>query len=506
MTGPARSAGRGLGVAVVVAGIGALLWLHHTPQVGDLAAQTAYAQLARRAGYVPFFARWYGGVPVGGYSLLTPPLMAAFGVRAVGVLATLASAALAALLVGGARRPTAGAAVFALAACADLFSGRVTFAAGGAVALGAVLAAERRRPVPAAALGALAAVTSPVAGLFCLLPAAVLLLTDPPRRRPALFLGGGAAVALAAVSLAFPVGGYEPFADFVLRPALAIPLAAALLPVGRRVRVGLLLSAGAVLGAYLVHSPLGSNVTRLSILVVVPTLVAAARLPLLLLAPAALVLGLWPWHQLHDDLVAASDASARPSFVAGLAGRLRGDPTVATQRVEVLEPRTHWAQTRLVDAGVTVARGWLRQVDEGRNPLFYGRAPLTVGSYRGWLDGQGVAYVARPHGVPLDFGTGAEDALVGGGLPYLHPVWSDAHWTLYAVDRPAPVATGAAAVTALTDTGAQLAGGPGVVTIALHWSPYLVVGGGVVQRDGDRTRVVLATGGSHRLHAVWRWP
>jgi hypothetical protein len=499
---PARSV-----PALVVAVVGCLLWLWHTPPVGDLAAQTGWAQLVRRAGDVPWFARWYGGVPVGGYSLTTPPLMALVGVRTVGVLATVATAAIAAALLRDARRPVLGAAFFALTAVADIYSGRVTFAAGAALALAAVLAIERGRTAVAAVLALLATVTSPIAGLFLAIPLAVYFLIDRGRRRSALIVGIVTAAVGLAVSALFPVGGLEPFAFFVFRPAVEIPIVAALLPVGRRVRLGLLLGAVVTAAAYYVHSPVGSNATRLALLVAVPALVASCRLPAIVLAPFVVILGLWPWHQLHDDQVAARDPSAQVSFTAGLVDRLKSDPLVHTQRVEVVQPRTHWAETRLANNGVTLARGWVRQVDEGRNPLFYGRSALNATTYRQWLDSYAVAYVAVPKGTPVDFGSGAEDGLVTRGLPYLRKVWSDPHWDLYAVANPAPVATGVARVTQLTDTGAHLqAAAPGVVHLDLRWSPWFTVDGGSVHRDGDHVSLTLTKAGPHYLHGVWKFP
>ena len=199
-----------------------------------------------------------------------------------------------------------------------------------------------------------------------------------------------------------------------------------------------------------------------------------------------------------------------PAFVAGLAARLAPDPVVGRQRVEVIEPRTHWAQTRLADVGVTPARGWLRQIDEQRNPLFYQRAPLTGATYRAWLDAHAVAYVALPHGVPLDFGSGAEASLVARGLPYLRAVYADPQWTLYAVDDPAPLATGPARVTALPDTGVVLqASAPGDVRLSLWYSPLLVVDGGAVRAvpgEPGETEVHLDSAGRHVVHGVWRLP
>ncbi|HEY5336130.1 MAG TPA: hypothetical protein VIJ71_08925, partial [Mycobacteriales bacterium] len=60
---------------------------------------------------------------------------------------------------------------------------------------------------------------------------------------------------------------------------------------------------------------------------------------------------------------------------------------------------------------------------------------------------------------------------------------------------------------ALTDTGATVENdAPVTVTLALRWSPWLVVNGGSVGRAGDLVRLTLATPGLHRVHAVWRLP
>jgi hypothetical protein len=493
---------------VVLVVIGSALWLWHTPPVGDLSAQQSWTQLVERSGYVPWFARWYGGVPVGGYSFVTPGLMALIGMRTVGVLATIATVVIAVFLVRRSRHPLLSAIAFTAAGLSDLYSGRITFAAGGAVAWAAVLALENRRTKTAVALAVLAGLTSPVAGVFLLIPMVVWVLTNADRRRAALICIGAILVVIAVVGVLFPVGGREPFAFFVFRPAVEIPLVAALLPVGRRIRVGLLLAALAIAASYYVTGPMGSNATRLSLLVAIPVFVAACRLPALWVLGAAVVLGIWPWHELNNDMRAARAASAQRGFTASLERRLVGDPLVRTQRVEVLDTPTHNAAAQLVAHRVTLARGWVRQMDEGRNPLFYGRSPLTAATYRSWLDRNAVAYVAMPNIARYDFGSAGEAALISGGLDYLHPVWSDESWTLYAVSNPTPLTAGVARIMDLTDTGAVLlADKPGVVTLRMRWSRWLVVDGGSVHKGpngSDEVTVELRSAGVHHLHAVWR--
>jgi hypothetical protein len=180
---------------------------------------------------------------------------------------------------------------------------------------------------------------------------------------------------------------------------------------------------------------------------------------------------------------------------------------VGGSRVELVDTATHWPSTYLLPH-VALARGWERQVDESRNPIFYGRAPLTATSYRQFLDRNAVGLVAVARGVPFDYGTKDEAALVRGGLPYLHLQWSDAHWQLYTVTQPAPIVASPAVVDCLTDTGLTLrAPGAGRYEVRMRWSPYLVVSGGKVSRasDGD-VELTLTSPGTHDLHAVWRIP
>ncbi|OAR24513.1 hypothetical protein A8W25_19160 [Streptomyces sp. ERV7] len=76
---------------------------------GDLAAQLAWAGFAARHPGSAYNLSWYGGAHTANYSLLTPWLMAAFGVRTVSVAAGLCGTWLMALLfvrAPGSRRPT----------------------------------------------------------------------------------------------------------------------------------------------------------------------------------------------------------------------------------------------------------------------------------------------------------------------------------------------------------------------------------------------------------------
>ena len=100
-----------LAVAVVLGG----LYVVIAPHTADLAAQTARADVFRRSGYVPYWTGWFGGTPMAGYSLITPPLLGVFGPVWLGAITVVASAAVAVPLLRSSRRPQAAAIAVAVA-------------------------------------------------------------------------------------------------------------------------------------------------------------------------------------------------------------------------------------------------------------------------------------------------------------------------------------------------------------------------------------------------------
>jgi hypothetical protein len=355
-------------------------------------------------------------------------------------------------------RPRAGAIAFVIAASLDVASGRTTFAVGSVVALAAVLAVERRSVPFAVGLAALATATSPVAGFLLLVAAVALLIADASRRRPALGLVVGAVVALGVVAVLSEGGpsGYEPFTRTSLLMAVGTTAIVVIAPVGRRLRIAGGVTIVMLLAVYLVHTPVGANATRIAVLVAAPTIVAASRLTRRALTVAAVALAaILPLAQFHNDLRASTAYDTSRAFVAPLLAQLAVNPLIRDHRVELLDTATHWPSTYLLPE-LSLARGWERQVDEARNPLFYGRKPLTPQTYRSFLDRNAVGAVAVATGVPLDYGVTREAALLNHGLPYLREIWSNAHWRLYAVDRPMPIISAPARVLRMGDTGLTL--------------------------------------------------
>lgn len=462
----------------------ALAYLLVAPPAADLSAAIYRSDLFARVGYTVRDNGWYAahGHYLLGYSLLSPALGALLGVRLLLAISTLVSTALFGLIAERAFGPAAGrvaALVFALGACAEMLSGRVPYDLGMAIGLGAALAAMCARWRLAVGLALLTSAASPVAGAFLALVFLAWALSVWPERSageaershapvssdeaggprahartrawvPAsghrwawpLALMIAALAPIAVLSLAFPEGGYEPFAPSSFWPAFAGVLAiAVLLPAGplsgraqRTVRVGAALYALALAASFAIASPMGGNAARLGPELAPALLVGVLwndrRLVLFLLAPVLLY---WQLNTPIGDLsLVAGQASAEPSYYAPLVselGRLRhGSRTI----VEIPLTATH-AEAAYV-AGhdqIALARGWDRQLDTRYAALFY-RPGLTASAYRAWLAENRVRYVALPD-ARLDYAGKAEGALVAHGLPYLREIWRSRHWRLFRV-------------------------------------------------------------------------
>jgi len=484
----------------------AVLYLVWQPPSLDLAAAEYRAWLFGHAGFALWDAQWYGGHHLPGYSVLTPPLAWLLGPRLLGALAVVASAALFERIAHARYGADAwlGATWFALGAAATLYSGRITFALGLVPALGTVWALQRERHTLAVALALLTPLASPVAALFLALAGVAHCLGT--RRPLGLAIAAAAMAPVAALAIAFPEGGTEPFVTSAFWPVIAVAAAAlVLLPRAERVlRIGVALYALGATAAFVLDTPLGGNVVRLGALCAGPLLALALwprrRLVLACLAPFVL------WWQLGSAVVdvrtASGDPSVHAAYYAPLLAQLRarGADDGTRGRLEIPFTRLHW-EARWVAPHVPLARGWERQLDRAVNPLFYDGAPLTPARYRAWLDRIGVAWVALSDS-RLDYSARDEARLVAGGLPDLREVWRGAHWRLYAVTDPAPLADPPARVVA-AGTGALTLAIPrtGSIRLRMRWTPYWAVtqGDACVAPDGDWTQLRVRAPGTVRL-------
>ncbi|GGL67526.1 hypothetical protein GCM10010129_08630 [Streptomyces fumigatiscleroticus] len=485
----------------------ALWWRLLATGGGDLAAQEAWADFASRHGGSAYTLFWYGGMHTANYSLISPYLMAALGVRTVTVISGLAASWLAAVLLVRARirRPLGPALLASLALWCNVASGRTTFALGVALGLAACLLLTReRRPALAAAYTALATAASPVAGLFLMVVGAAFLLVRDRGRALALLLPP--AVVVGATTLLFPFTGEQLMPPVRIWPPVALGLAVATLaPRGWRVArfSGAVYAAGTVL-TYLIPSPVGTNVERFAELfapaVLLAVLLARPELKRLRrnLLVAALVFSVgWVGKKTADDLAVSTVVPGWAADTGGVVGALRGLGADRT-RVEVVPARNH-REAVVLAPYVNLARGWNRQLDMERGRLFYDGS-FSAAAYRAWLDHWAVGFVVLPLGTPDGYAE-AEARLVRDRRPaWLEPVWQDAHWRVYRVRNAVPLVSAPGSVVRTTSADVVLrVPRPGTVTVRVAYSRWLRADGGCLTRDGEFTRLTVSAPGEYRI-------
>jgi hypothetical protein len=476
-------------------------WLAVGPVTPDLAAQVHRSELFAAGGFAVWDNSWYDGHHLPGYSLTFPAVGSVIGVRVAGAAAAVLSAALFQSLVRGGRAEAA-CWWFAIGCVTDLLVGRLTYALGVTAGLAAVSVLRRGRPALATGLAAVCAATSPVAGLFLALAAIGVAIAE---RRPRAVAVTGAALATAlALSVAFPEGGTQPFSVAAFAEALAISLLALLVCADSRLRPALVLYVAAVVACFVVASPMGANVTRLGtaflapLLLLAPPPAYASRRRLLVVALVAAAA--WQWvDPLTQAARGVGDRSTADAYYRPLLAELRRLPDAAAGRVEVPFTRDHW-ETVYVARQFALARGWERQLDRRLNSLFYG-GRLGPAAFDRWLHANAVRYVALPD-APLDPAGRREAAIVAAHPSFLRPVPRTAHWQLFAVRDPQPLASGAARDVRVGATDLRLvATRPGPIRLRVHWTPYwrLSAGSGCVASDGPWTLLLARRPGTFLL-------
>ncbi|MFE5522102.1 MFS transporter [Streptomyces virginiae] len=478
-------------VATVLAGLLHVVWFFcFANSGGDLAAQDAWAEFVGRHPDSAYNLAWYGGMHPVSYSVVSPYLMHMLGVRTTMMIAGTVSAGLLALILtrcrGAVREPLWPALAGVYGLFCNALSGRVTFGLGVMFALGAVAAvfcwprkwAERRwaKAAVAAPLAGLATAASPVAGLFLGVIAAALFLSG---RRPGAYALGLAPVAVVGLSAwLFPFSGTQPMKI----GSAGLPFVFGLLIVflvPRRWKTVRIASAVYALGVFLtwvIDSQVGSNVTRLVMLFGGVALLAALpyELPRSRRWYAVLLafVGLNAWITTNSvtDIVRTTPLAAWSRELAPLVDQLQ-KAGADRGRVEVVPASSH-RESSAFPSYVNLARGWNRQADLERNPLFYDDT-LTADSYRAWLERWAVHYVVLPADKP-DSGGEDEAKLVRAGLPYLQQVWGDANWQLFKVDGPTDLVAGPATVVrASADQLVVDVKQPGRVLVRIPHSPWL---------------------------------
>ncbi|WP_405871828.1 MULTISPECIES: MFS transporter [unclassified Streptomyces] len=483
---------------------------------GDLAAQDAWAEFVGRHPDSAYNLAWYGGMHPVSYSMVSPYLMSVLGVRTTMMIAGTVSAGLLTMILIRSRsvkNPLWASLAGVFAFLCNAASGRVTFGLGTVFALGAVAVVfcwpyrwrykRWAKALCAAPLAALATMSSPVAGLFVGLVAVALFLQ---RRRPGAWaLGIAPAVVVAVSAWLFPFSGTQPMTiASVIMPFLSAVLVFALVPKDwTTVRLTSAVYGLSVVGVWLVNSQIGSNITRLSMLFAGVALVAA--LPFTVprsrkwYVAVLAFLGFTGWigFKAVYDVVHTTPAASWARELAPLVNELQ-DVGAEKGRVEVVPARSHREASALAPY-VNLARGWNRQADMERNPLFYDDT-LNSANYHEWLQRWAVHFVVVPKDEPDDNGGERERELVQRGMPYLKQIWGDANWQLFRVTDPTPLADSPATVDRADQGELTIeVKKPGRVLIRVPYSPWL----GLVDAKGKGVKPPQETEASkHRAEGT----
>lgn len=507
---PSAGAGRFAGIkrrclrhpvllTTAVAAVAHIVWfLFFANSGGDIAAQDAWAEFVGRHPGTAYNLAWYGGMHPVSYSVVSPYVMSVIGVRTTMMIAGTVSAGLTALIlyrVKAVRNPLACSMAGVFAYLCNALSGRVTFGLGMMFAVGAAAAVfcwphrwrykRWAKAAVAAPLAGLATAGSPVAGLFLGVVAAALFLN---KRRPGAYALGLAPVVVVALSAwLFPFSGTQPMSVATLSgPFIFSWLVFFLVPRDwKTVRTASAVYGLGTLATFIIDSQIGSNVSRMAMLFAGIVLLAALpyttprsrRWYALVLAFASL--NFWIGFKGIDDIVRTAPTASWTRSLGPLVNQLQ-KIGAERGRVEVVPPSSH-REASALPRSVNLARGWNRQADMKRNPLFYDDT-LDAINYRQWLDRWAVHYVVLPQGDPDYSGARKEAELVSNGLPYLKAIWSNKDWRLFKVDSPVPLADPPATVERAGEGELTIhVKKAGRVLIRVPYSPWLAL----VDEDGD---------------------
>ena len=481
-------------IAGAFAAVLGVLYLLAPPTGEDLSAQLFRASFAGSHPLTPVDLNWFGGTTTFGYSLWAPLVMAWAGVRLSGAICSVIATVQTTVLLrrGGAARPLVGGLLAALAQAVNLVAGRTSFALGMVCGLGALLllarrnadaeagvASDKRRWVAVIGLALLCGGASPVAALLLWVCAAALALTGSVRRGIVLFVASLAPVLLG--SMLFGEGGYESFTAKSLVYGLVATAVVALVVSKPIVRVGALVGLAMLLLSYFVATPVGDNSLRLSLLFAVPV-VGAFVTWRPWLALCAVLLTAFP-QQAGARYSFTHGPSEHPAYYAPLLNEIHSLGPV-TGRVEIPETLAHWDSWYL-GRSLPLARGWLRQLDLRLNDRTLFSAEFSASRYETFLHAEAVQYVALPDADVTASGRQEIDG-VHRGLPYLHRVWGDEHWSLYTVRDAVPIV--AAPGRLVAHSAARLvidAPANSTVDVSMRWIRWLTTSSGCIAPAAD---------------------
>jgi hypothetical protein len=501
---------------IAVAVLAAIAYLIWAPRTVDLAAHAFRAELFGKEGFTIWNGQWYGGHHTPAYSIISPPLAWLLTPALALAVSAVASAALFPPLVRrafGDQRARWGALWFGAGTATLLFTSRLPFAIGVAFGLASLLALQRRHYAWAIVFAILSPLGSPVAGLFLAMAGLAVALAangDRGKRLEGIAIAAAAFIPPAFLSWAFPEGGWAPFPFSAYLP-IPIFVIACLIVLPREqhtLRWGLALYALGSTVALPLETPMGGNAVRFGALFGGPVLLCALwGRPIWrkvwvapVLAAGFAALALWQWSPAVRDVIKyLEDPAAKSNYFEPLRQFLY---TLHDQRrIEIPFTRSHWEGAEIATE-VPLARGWLRQLDTGLNPIFY-KGQINRLTYASWLADNAVRYVALPSAKP-DKSSYGERALIENNLPYLRLRWRSDDWRVYEVLLPTPVviSQGRARIVLEQFGSDELllnVKKPGDAIVKVRWTPYWFASGACVEPHGEWTRLSADRVGFVRL-------
>ncbi|HKC27856.1 MAG TPA: hypothetical protein VKB75_07570 [Jatrophihabitans sp.] len=471
----------------------AVVFLVTRPPVGDFWAARARQSAAAHGVGLQYWFSWFGGTIPGHYSVIDSLVTKFVDAGLLGAVSTVAITPICYRLLRGTPHQLLGTWLAAIATVFSLWSGRVPFALGTVLMISALLAVRAERRTLAALLGIAAALASPVSGAFLIIGLTGVVLHDQRRRTVSLWALGAAGISLLVVAFYFGTPGPQSFSwgsAAVTAGSIAVLLVA---KPPQYIRTVLILSLAACPLLVLIPNGMGSNFERFTWICLPVAVAATARARMLLVvlsAGAATACGVV--GSVHD-LVVAAQPNSNIAYYDPLNGRLDHTSGLADYRVEVVSDGVHVAAYALLNHAL-LARGYETQSDNAFNSVLASPS-LDATTFKLWLDNNAVGYVAIDR-KPLV--SGPEYRLVRSGtLPYLHQVWSDAHWQLFRVSDASPIVAPPARVVVAAQARLVIsAPRTGTFALRVRWSRFLQVRGpqgALLRSDGQGWTTLAVT-------------
>ncbi|TWP38335.1 hypothetical protein [Leekyejoonella antrihumi] len=491
--------------------VSAIAFIVVRPPVGDLVAALA-RQSAAAAGVGGYWFGWYaGGASTGSYSVIVPPLSALMTAPVLAAVCAVAITPLTRWLLVGSRRPNHAVWVATVAAAGSLWSGRVPFIVGMAIGIAALAVARRNLRVLTVVLSVAMSLASPVAGAFGLLAFAAGFIWTKSNRETNALGGLSAGLTIGVLALWFGTPGAEGFDVGSAAICMALLPLMLLAHPTRPVKAAIAIAAIALPVLVVVPNGMGSNFERLFYAALPVAVVATGRarrwVTVGTVVPA-LAFGLF---FTGADLAVASAPTAKPIYYSTLAAEMHRLPDLTNHRVEVVQDGTHTAAYAMLGVA-TLARGYETQADDQLDGLLNHGTAVDAPAYRQWLLDNAVAYVAATK-APVQ--RTAELRLVVDHTPsYLHRIWQNSRWTVYAVRGATPVVAPPGHLVRMDqDEMVVRSDGPAVIELRLHWSALLAVQElpadpaaatpATLTRDGAWTTLTVDRAGTYQLAGRW---